>query len=113
MTWLRNTAVSYHGTISIMVLTNYMLHADIKPDNILSVEVKFKLADLGFAKFIKMTNKGGKDLKQLCLEVMKHMVRQLNSLRKLLSDRYPDSSCAGPPERLLGGTKPFLSHIST
>jgi len=65
-----------------MVITNYMLHADIKPDSILSVEVKFNLADLGFAKFIKTTYKGGKDLKQLYLGVMKHMVRQFNPLRK-------------------------------
>ncbi|KAI9776787.1 MAG: hypothetical protein M1816_005081 [Peltula sp. TS41687] len=32
-------------------------HADIKPDNILSVQGKFKLADPGFAKFVKKTDK--------------------------------------------------------
>ena len=28
-------------------------HADIKPDNILEIQGKFKLADPGFAKFLK------------------------------------------------------------
>jgi hypothetical protein len=32
-------------------------HADIKPDNILSVQDKFKLADPGFARFVKRTDK--------------------------------------------------------
>jgi serine/threonine protein kinase len=32
-------------------------HADIKPDNILSVHGKFKLADPGFAHFVKKTDK--------------------------------------------------------
>ena len=32
-------------------------HADIKPDNILSVHGKFKLADPGFAHFVKKTEK--------------------------------------------------------
>jgi serine/threonine protein kinase len=32
-------------------------HADIKPDNILIVKGKFKLADPGFARFEKKTGK--------------------------------------------------------
>ncbi|KAL9021295.1 MAG: hypothetical protein Q9185_001500 [Variospora sp. 1 TL-2023] len=31
-------------------------HADVKPDNILSVQGKFKLSDPGFAKFVKKTD---------------------------------------------------------
>jgi serine/threonine protein kinase len=30
-------------------------HRDIKPDNILCVQGKFKLADMGFAQFVKET----------------------------------------------------------
>jgi hypothetical protein len=37
-------------------------HADIKPDNILSVQGKFKLADPGFAKFVKKIKKTHKVL---------------------------------------------------
>lgn len=37
-------------------LTLRRWHADIKPDNILSVQGKFKLADPGFAHFIKKTD---------------------------------------------------------
>ncbi|KAL8855594.1 MAG: hypothetical protein Q9178_007786 [Gyalolechia marmorata] len=39
-------------------------HADIKPDNILSVQGKFKLSDPGFAKFVA---KGEKDPKEFVL----------------------------------------------
>jgi serine/threonine protein kinase len=38
-----------------MSLTGPRWHADIKPDNILSVQGKFKLADPGFAKFVRKT----------------------------------------------------------
>jgi serine/threonine protein kinase len=36
-------------------LIRYSWHADIKPDNILIVQGKFKLADPGFVKFVKST----------------------------------------------------------
>jgi serine/threonine protein kinase len=38
------------------LLTTTRWHADIKPDNILVVQGKFKLADPGFVKFVKKTN---------------------------------------------------------
>lgn len=34
----------------------YRWHADVKPDNILSVQGKFKLSDPGFAKFVRKTD---------------------------------------------------------
>ena len=34
------------------ILTTIRWHADIKPDNILLVQDKFKLADPGFMKFV-------------------------------------------------------------
>ena len=37
-------------------------HADIKPDNILIVHEKFKLADPGFAKFIKKADGNPKEI---------------------------------------------------
>jgi len=39
------------------LLTTARWHADIKPDNILFVQGKFKLADPGFVKFVKKTDK--------------------------------------------------------
>ena len=39
-------------------LTGDRWHADIKPDNILLVNGKFKLADPGFAKFVNASAKG-------------------------------------------------------
>jgi len=42
----------------------YGWHADIKPDNILIVQGKFKLADPGFATFVKKTD--GNALARLC-----------------------------------------------
>ena len=42
--------------ISLLIISSW--HADIKPDNILSVQGKFKLSDPGFAKFVA---KGEKD----------------------------------------------------
>jgi serine/threonine protein kinase len=41
-------------------------HADIKPDNILIVQGKFKLADPGFATFIR-ANKSDPDPKTILL----------------------------------------------
>ena len=37
-------------------------HADIKPDNILLVNGMFKLADPGFAKFVKETGKNPEEV---------------------------------------------------
>ena len=42
--------------LSGYVSNKYRWHADIKPDNILSVQGKFKLCDPGFAKFIDKTD---------------------------------------------------------
>jgi serine/threonine protein kinase len=44
-------------------LTYHRWHADIKPDNILSVDGKFKLCDPGFAKFVKTNEKDDIGLK--------------------------------------------------
>lgn len=41
----------------ISILTYFRWHADIKPDNILIVHGEFKLADPGFVKFVKKTDK--------------------------------------------------------
>lgn len=41
----------------VCLLTDDRWHADIKPDNVLSVQGKFKLADPGFVKFVKKTDK--------------------------------------------------------
>lgn len=38
-----------------LVTNRISWHADIKPDNILIVHGKFKLADPGFVKFVKKT----------------------------------------------------------
>lgn len=45
---------------------NYSWHADVKPDNILLVHGKFKLADFGFARF-SMTAKDGKPPEQFIM----------------------------------------------
>jgi serine/threonine protein kinase len=37
-------------------------HADIKPDNILIVHGKFKLADPGFVKFVEKTESNHKSI---------------------------------------------------
>ncbi|KAL8641612.1 MAG: hypothetical protein Q9226_008611 [Calogaya cf. arnoldii] len=54
---LHNLEVVTHGYVREF----FGLHADIKPDNILSVQGKFKLSDPGFAVFVE---KKGKDLKE-------------------------------------------------
>lgn len=38
------------------LMDGFRWHADIKPDNILIVQGKFKLADPGFATFVKKKN---------------------------------------------------------
>jgi serine/threonine protein kinase len=42
---------------------SFRCHADIKPENIISVRGRFKLADLGFAKFVRK----GEDYKKTFL----------------------------------------------
>lgn len=45
----KTDGVKFH--LSIGILTVYRWHADIKPENVLVVNDKFKLADPGFAVF--------------------------------------------------------------
>jgi hypothetical protein len=52
MAWVR------HQTVSLALVSNdNRWHADIKPDNILRVQERFKLADPGFARFKKKNAK--------------------------------------------------------
>ncbi|KAL8784971.1 MAG: hypothetical protein Q9213_003632 [Squamulea squamosa] len=57
---IHNLRVDIHGFIREL----HGWHADIKPDNILSVQGRFKLADPGFAKFVE---KGDKDPEEFVL----------------------------------------------
>ncbi|KAL8772818.1 MAG: hypothetical protein Q9209_002163 [Squamulea sp. 1 TL-2023] len=57
---IHNLRINIHGFIR--ELDGW--HADIKPDNILSVQGRFKLADPGFAKFVE---KGEKDPEEFVL----------------------------------------------
>ncbi len=41
------------NALSFHVTNDSRWHADIKPDNILEIEGKFKLADPGFARFLE------------------------------------------------------------
>jgi hypothetical protein len=53
----KNTRGEYYPAYSIISISNERSwHADVNPDNILLVDGKFKLADPGFAKFVKKTD---------------------------------------------------------
>ncbi|KAL8998393.1 MAG: hypothetical protein Q9169_002521 [Polycauliona sp. 2 TL-2023] len=54
---LHNLPIDTHGVVREL----HGWHADVKPDNILSVQGKFKLSDPGFAVFVE---KVGKDLEE-------------------------------------------------
>lgn len=47
----------FSSRISQSISYSFRWHADIKPDNIIIVHGKFKLADPGFAKFVEKTEK--------------------------------------------------------
>lgn len=53
---LKRTAGKPHTSNWRLILNLHSWHADIKPDNILIIQGKFKLADPGFATFVKATN---------------------------------------------------------
>jgi serine/threonine protein kinase len=73
-------------------------HADIKPDNILSVKGKFKLADPGFAKFTKRTDKEENVVLRGGTETYgNHRCSQRSLITWL-------TSCTGAPERHPGRT---------
>jgi serine/threonine protein kinase len=100
--------LSYFGYYG---LTSYRWHADIKPDNILSVDGKFKLADPGFAKFVKMTEKDDIDLKQFVLGGTETYGKPKYLSGTLLA-ACSDKLCTGAPERLLAG-KEAVSVLQT
>ena len=54
--------------VSVALLTSVRWHADIKPDNILLVQGKFKLADPGFMKFVSQRLNSAEEAEKVIIE---------------------------------------------